>query len=38
MLLAAGAPVPERVDEDGPRATTLIVELGVEPPTDECGS
>ena len=32
LLLAAGAPVPERVAEKGARATTLIAELGVEPP------
>jgi ankyrin repeat protein len=32
LLLAAGAPVPERIGEHGPRATTLIAELGVEPP------
>ncbi len=32
LLIAAGAPVPERVGESGARATTLIAELGVEPP------
>lgn len=32
MLLAAGAAVPERVGETGARGTTLIAELGVEPP------
>lgn len=32
LLLAAGAPVPERVGEDGPRGTTLIAELGIDPP------
>ncbi len=33
FLLAAGAPVPERVGgDDGPRATTLIAELGIDPP------
>ena len=32
LLLAAGAPVPERVGERGARATMLIAELGVDPP------
>jgi ankyrin repeat protein len=33
LLLAAGAPVPERLgDGRGPRATTLMSELGVDPP------
>jgi len=32
FLLAAGAPVPERIGDDGPRATMLIAELGVDPP------
>ena len=32
MLLAAGAPVPERVAEHGARATMLIAELGIDPP------
>jgi hypothetical protein len=32
LLLAAGAPVPERIGENGPRATMLIAELGVDPP------
>ena len=32
LLLAAGAPVPERVGENGARATMLIAELGVDPP------
>jgi ankyrin repeat protein len=32
LLLAAGAPVPERIGEDGARATTLIAELGIDPP------
>ena len=32
MLLAAGAPVPERIAEHGARATMLIAELGIDPP------
>jgi hypothetical protein len=32
FLLAAGAPVPARVGEGGPRGATLIAELGLEPP------
>jgi ankyrin repeat protein len=32
ILLAAGATVPERIGENGARATMLLVELGVEPP------
>ncbi|HWF26215.1 MAG TPA: ankyrin repeat domain-containing protein [Solirubrobacteraceae bacterium] len=32
LLLAAGAPVPERIEESGPSATALIAELGIEPP------
>ena len=32
ILLAADAPVPDRVGDNGPRATTLIAELGVDPP------
>jgi ankyrin repeat protein len=32
LLLEAGAPVPERIVEDGPSGTTLIAELGIEPP------
>lgn len=34
ILLAAGAPVPERVGSggDGQRATTVMAELGVDPP------
>jgi ankyrin repeat protein len=32
LLLAAGAPVPERIGEHGDRATTLIAELGIDPP------
>jgi ankyrin repeat protein len=32
LLLAAGAPVPERIGEHGGRATTLIAELGIDPP------
>ena len=30
LLLAAGAPVPERIGEHGPRATVLMAELGVD--------
>jgi hypothetical protein len=32
MLLAAGAIVPERIGENGPRALMLIAELGIDPP------
>jgi hypothetical protein len=32
LLLAAGARIPERVSENGTRATMLIAELGVDPP------
>jgi hypothetical protein len=34
ILLAAGAPVPERVGDSqhGPRAVNLIAELGLDPP------
>jgi ankyrin repeat protein len=32
ILLAAGATVPERIGENGARGTTLIAELGVDPP------
>jgi hypothetical protein len=32
LLLAAGAKVPKRVGEDGPPGTTLIAELGIDPP------
>ena len=32
ILLAAGATVPDRVGDNGPRATMLIAELGVDPP------
>ena len=32
MLLAAGAIVPDRVGDDGPRAIMLIAELGIDPP------
>jgi len=32
ILLAAGATVPERMGEKGARPTTLIAELGVDPP------
>jgi ankyrin repeat protein len=31
LLLAAGASIPERVGENGPRGTTLIAELGIDP-------
>jgi hypothetical protein len=31
-LLAAGAPVPERIGEHGARAAMLIAELGIDPP------
>ena len=33
LLLAAGATVPDRIGENGPRATMLIAELGVDPPS-----
>lgn len=32
LLLAAGAPVPDRVGETGARASMLIAELGIDPP------
>jgi ankyrin repeat protein len=32
MLLAAGATVPERVGENGTRGTTVLAELGIDPP------
>jgi ankyrin repeat protein len=32
LLLAAGAPVPERMGENGARTATLIAELGLDPP------
>ena len=32
LLLTAGAPVPARIGEHGPRATMLMAELGVDPP------
>ncbi|HET6865949.1 MAG TPA: ankyrin repeat domain-containing protein [Solirubrobacteraceae bacterium] len=32
LLLAAGAAVPEQVGENGARGTTLIAELGIDPP------
>jgi ankyrin repeat protein len=32
LLLDAGAVVPDRIGEDGPRATALLAELGIEPP------
>jgi ankyrin repeat protein len=32
LLLAAGAPVPERIGEKRARATMLMAELGVDPP------
>ncbi len=31
VLLARGASVPERLGDDGPRAATLLVELGIDP-------
>ena len=31
-LLAAGATVPDRIGENGPRGIMLLAELGVEPP------
>jgi hypothetical protein len=33
ILLDADAPVPERISDNGSRATMLIAELGVDPPT-----
>jgi hypothetical protein len=33
MLLAAGATVPDRVGNNGPRATTLMAELGIDWPS-----
>ena len=33
FLLDRGATVPERIGENGPRATTLLAELGIDPPT-----
>jgi ankyrin repeat protein len=33
ILLAAGATVPERIGENGHRATMLIAELGIDPPS-----
>ncbi len=32
LLLAAGAAVPDRVGENGARGSTLVAELGVDPP------
>jgi hypothetical protein len=32
LLLAAGATVPDRVGDNGQRTTTLIAELGIDPP------
>ena len=32
FLLDRGATVPERIGESGPRATTLLAELGIDPP------
>jgi len=32
LLLASGATVPDRIGENGPRGTTLIAELGIDPP------
>jgi hypothetical protein len=31
LLLDAGAPIPDRIGDNGPRATTLIAELGIDP-------
>jgi ankyrin repeat protein len=33
LLLAAGATVPDRLGEHGPRGTMLIAELGIDPPS-----
>jgi hypothetical protein len=33
ILLAAGAIVPDRLGDNGARATMLIAELGVDPPS-----
>jgi hypothetical protein len=33
ILLDAGTPIPERLSDNGSRATTLIAELGIDPPT-----
>jgi ankyrin repeat protein len=38
MLLAAGATVPDRIGDNGPRAATLIAELGIDPPSGPTGS
>jgi ankyrin repeat protein len=35
ILLEAGAPVPERIGDNGVRATMLIAELGVDPPSTD---
>lgn len=32
MLLAAGATVPERIGNNGPRTAMIMAELGVDPP------
>ncbi len=32
MLIAAGANIPNRIGDNGPRATMVIAELGVDPP------
>jgi ankyrin repeat protein len=32
ILIAAGTPIPERIGETGARTTTLISELGIDPP------
>jgi ankyrin repeat protein len=32
ILLAAGAKVPDRIGENGPRGTMVIAELGIDPP------
>jgi hypothetical protein len=33
ILLDAGAPFPERISDNGSRATMLITELGIDAPT-----
>jgi hypothetical protein len=32
ILLAAGATVPERIGQNGPRGAMVIAELGIDPP------
>ena len=32
MLIAAGAPIPERLSANGPRTTMLLADLGIDPP------